>query len=418
MRVGRCAKTAMLLPVLLVWGASAPVPGTIITVAGGGNQAAGSGGLATKAKLRFPNGVAVDARGNIYIADSPSHLVARVSPDGRISRAAGPGSSRGMGDGGPATAALLESPADVAVDGLGNLYIVDIGHHRVRKIRPDGIITTVAGKGSARVQPGAFSGDGGPATEAELNEPVSVAVDHRGNIFIADRDNHRVRRVSPQGVIETVAGSGPPGHYNGGYAGDGGPAVKAWLNWPAGVAVDRQGNLFIADGGNYRVRRVNTEGIITTVAGGGTKAPGDGGPATEVRLSARSIAVDVAGSLYITDYLHNRIRKVNPDGAITTIAGTGDQGFGGDGGPAAQARLFSPYGLAVDSVGSLIIADSVNYRVRKVFSVAAPGLLAGRPFPVPVPDQAHISELRLLSSGPIFGRPGAPTTAPRCPGAA
>jgi len=343
--------------------------GTISTVAGNGTRGfSGDGGPATSAGLS-PQGVAVDAAGNLYIADTFNSRIRKVSPDGMMTTVAGvgpeyPANGGFSGDGGPATSASLYLPGSVVVDAAGNLYIADSYNHRIRKVSPDGIITTVAGDGfTDDYSRGRFSGDGGPATSASLNFPVGVAVDAARNLYIADFGNHRIRKVSPSGTISTVAGNGV---YK--FGGDGGPAVSASLNWPVKVAVDAAGNLYIADIYNNRIRRVSPSGTISTVAGGGTWAfSGDGGPATSASLALPvDVAADAAGNLYIADMNNNRVRKVSPGGIITTVAGNAAQRYSGDGGPATSASLFLPHGVAVDSSGNLYIADQYNNRIRKV----------------------------------------------------
>jgi sugar lactone lactonase YvrE len=281
-----------------------------------------------------------------------------------IATLAGNGTAEFSGDGGPATAGGLSSPLGVAVDGSGNVFIADTFNARIRKVTPQGFITTVAGSGMA-----GFSGDGGPATAAELFGPYSVAVDALGNLFIADTDNNRIREVTPQGIISTVAGYGSGTYGSHGFSGDGGPATAAELNFPYGVAVDALGNLFIADTENSRIREVTPEGVISTVAGGGYYL-GDGGPATAAELnSPMGIAVDALGDLFIGDTFNNRIREVTPQGTISTVAGNGTYGsggFSGDGGPATAAQLSGPSGVAVDALGNLFIADSTNNRIRQV----------------------------------------------------
>lgn len=351
---------------------AAPSGNRITTVAGSGTAGfGGDGGPAATASLRCPFGVALDGRGSLYIADYQNHRVRRVDPNGIITTVAGDGAKGYGGDGGPATAASLKDPAGVALDGEGNVYIADRSNQRVRKVGPDGIITTVAGDGT----PG-FGGDGGPATVASLNFPHAMVVDGAGDLYIADDYNHRVRKVAADGIITTVAGDGADG-----FSGDGGPAVAASLHFPHAVAFDGIGNLYIADRYNYRVRKVSPEGIITTVAGNGTIGfSGDGGPAATAALNLpQCVVVDGVGNLYITDYGNERVRRVGTDGIITTVAGAGAKGFGGDGGPAALAMLDQPLGIAVDVTGELYIADFGNHRVRKVSgeAVRAPRSQAG-----------------------------------------
>jgi sugar lactone lactonase YvrE len=303
--------------------------------------------------------VAVDGSGNLYIADTSNDRIRKVSPAGIITTVAGNGKSYGpLGDGGPATSARLNKPSGVAVDRLGNLYIADAGNCRIRKVSPTSIITTVAGNGTQ-----GSSGDGGPATSAELYFPQGVTVDRSGNLYIADRV---VRKVSPAGMIATAAGSGK-GY---GPSGDGGAATSARLYDAERVALDGLGNLYIADvDGNpttedSRIRKVSPVGVITTVAGGGSSR-GDGGPATNAQLFRPSdVAVDGSGNLYISDADSCRIRKVSPAGIITTVAGNGDRGYSGDGGPATGAELLEPTGLAVDGSGRIYIADKGGNAVR------------------------------------------------------
>jgi sugar lactone lactonase YvrE len=338
--------------------------GVITTVAGNGTAGfSGDGEPATVASLFHPTGVAVDRSGNLYIADRDNHRIRKVDPAGVITTLAGSGTAGFSGDGGPATAAELANPTGIAVIGFANpsIYIADFSNHRVRKVDSAGFITTVAGNGLA-----GFSGDGGPATAASLADPFAVAVDVSGNLFIADRDNQRIRKVDIDGVITTVAGNGMAG-----FSGDGGSATAASLYFPFGVAVDDAGNLYIADRNNQRIRRVDPAGVITTVAGNGTAGfSGDGGPAFIAALSFPSgVAVDNAGNLYIADQNNQRIRRVDPAGVITTVAGNGSFGFFGDGGPATAASLAFPIGMVVDGADNLYIADHLNQRIRLVVEV-------------------------------------------------
>ena len=312
----------------------------------------------SQAKLAFPHGVAVDGAGNLYIADTSSHRILRVNTEGTITTFAGTGEMGYSGDGGPAVQAQLNGPFGVAVDGAGNLYIADTLNYRIRRVDTEGTITTFAGTGEK-----GNSGDGDPAIQTLLNNPYDVAVDTNGNLYIADTSNHRILRVDIAGTITTFAGTGDRG-----FSGDGGPAVQALLNDPYGVAVDTDGNLYIADTLNQRIRRVDTEGTIATFAGTGDRGfSGDGGPAVQALLDRpRGVAADTDGNLYIADTLNQRIRRVDTEGTITTFAGTGNRGFSGDGGPAVAARLNFPTRLAVDGAGNLYIADTDNHSIRVV----------------------------------------------------
>lgn len=276
-----------------------------------------------------------------------------------ITTFAGNGAVGFGGDGGPATSASFYDPSEVTVDSVGNVYVVDANNERIRRIDLFGTITTVAGNGDC-----AFAGDGGPATSASFCYPTSVAVDASGNLYISDLNNQRVRRVDGStGVITTVAGNGASG-----YSGDGVPATSASLWNPYGVAV-YGGSFYVAEIGGNRVRRVDPAGIITTIAGNGASSySGDGGPATAAGLNGPSgIAFDAAGNLFIADQANSAVRRVDAaTGIITTVAGNGAPGFSGDGGPAAQATLNAPEDVAVDEKGNLFIADSTNERIRRV----------------------------------------------------
>ncbi len=338
----------------------------INTVAGTGVAGfKGDNELAVAAQLNRPYGIALDSTGSLYFSDYNNHRVRKISTDGKVSTVAGAGAGY-RGDGGPAASALLNCPREVAVDAGGSVYVTDAANHRVRLITPDGKIDTVAGTGVA-----GFSGDGGPASKAQLNYPLGVAVDSTGALYISDHSNNRVRKVSTDGKISTVAGTGVAG-----YKGDDGPAASAQLNRPYALAVDDADILYITDGNNHRVRKVASDGTISTVVGKGTAGfSGDGGLATSAQLNLPlGVVVDSAGTLYISDYNNHRVRKVTPDGQITTLAGKGTAGFGGDDGPAAAAQLNNPFGLAVDCVDTLYIADHLNNRIRKIASQRMAGL--------------------------------------------
>ena len=335
--------------------------GVLTPYAGNGNMGlAGDGSPALSASLNNPYGIALDASGNLYIADVGNQRIRKVTAaTGNMGQFAGNGGFKFSGDGGPASIGIFNQPTSVAVDAAGNLYIADYGNNRIRKVS-NGIVTTFAGNGVP-----AYAGDNGPAANASLNQPFAVAVDSSGALYIADYGNNVVRKVA-SGTITTVAGTGI-----GGYSGDGGPAKAATLANPAGIAVDLTGNIYIADAGNDVIRRVSN-GIISTVAGNGMQTfSGDGGPANKASLQINTyyfagIAVDSIGNLYIADTGNARVRVVSGgNGTITTFAGNGQQNSSGDGGPATGAGL-NPSGLALDPDGSLYIADSNNNYVRKV----------------------------------------------------
>ena len=338
--------------------------GIITTVAGDGTSGfSGDNRRASDSSLNLPTGVAVDGSGNLFIADLNNQRIRRVdAARGRITTVAGNGTSGFSGDNGPASNASLSNPTGVAVDGNGNLFIADLNDRRIRRVdAATGIITTVAGNGDF-----GFSGDDGPASDARLSNPTGVAVDGNGNLFIADQLNRRIRRVdAARGRITTVAGNGSFG-----FSGDNGPASDASLNFPNGVALDGSGNLFIADLNNQRIRRVDAAtGIITTVAGNGTSGfSGDNGPASDAMLASPvGVALDGSGNLFIADQFNRRIRRVDAaTGIITTVAGNGTSGFSGDNGPASDASLSNPTGVALDGSGNLFIADKLNNRIRRV----------------------------------------------------
>jgi len=378
--------------------------GLLTRVAGTGTAGySGDGGPAVAAQLNFPLGVAADSSGNVYVADEYNNRIRKISADGRISTVAGNGAQGYSGDHKAATSASLSYPFGVAVDAGGALYIADYGNSCIRKVSADGTISTVAGTGTQ-----GSAGDGGLATSAQLNRPQGMAVDSSGNLYIADYWNSLIRKVDTTGTISKFAGypwpqdvavDGPGNVYLiannsvyklnasgagyrevgtgiGGYSGDGGAASIAQLDNPLGLAADASGTLYIADSYSGRLRKVSA-GIITTVEGGGT---GDGGPGSFGQLNRPgSVARDSQGNVYINDSANCRIRRIAPNGAISTVAGTGVSGYSGDGkaATAAQLNLSAASGLALDASGNLYIADSGNGRVRKVDSSGTISTVAG-----------------------------------------
>lgn len=332
---------------------------TITTIAGTGvNGSLGDGSAATAAQLSFPVRVIFDAAGNLYIADHTNHRIRKVTPAGIISTCVGTGTAGFGGDGGLATAAQISFPVGVVFDAVGNMYIADRNNNRIRKVNTSGIISTVAGTVGA-----GFGGDGGQATSAQLSNPFGVAVDAAGNIYIGDSNNNRIRKVNTSGIISTIAGT-----ISAGFSGDGGPATSAQLNFPTGVRVDAAGNVYITDFNNNRLRKIDLSGNMSTVAGTATGGfSGDGAAANLAQLNTPyDVNFDISGNVYIVDSGNNRVRKINSAGIISTIAGTISAGFSGDGGLATSAQLSNPAGVAFDGTGNVFIADYNNNRIRKV----------------------------------------------------
>jgi len=331
----------------------------IYTDAGTGNMGfAGDGGAATSAYLSFPYSAIFDATGNMFISDANNHRIRKVDQNGIITTYAGTGTQGASGDGGAATLARFSFPYGMAFDGLGNLYVADYNNHRIRKITPAGIITTFAGNGVL-----GYSGDGAAANLAQLSYPISVAVDASNNIYIADGGNHRIRKVTTSGIISTVAGTGTAGD-----TGDGSLATSAQFQSPYAVAIDGSGNMYIAAYGNNKVRKVNTSGIISTFAGNGVLGySGDGGNATAANIAGPyGLTSDAGGNVYISESIGQRIRKIDGLGTITTFVGTGTGGYSGDGAACNLAQINGPAGVSFDAVGNFYVSDVGNNRIRKV----------------------------------------------------
>jgi uncharacterized protein (TIGR03437 family) len=330
--------------------------GTISTVVGNGSTAySGDGGSAQNALMNAPAGVAPGPGGVVYISDTNNQRIRRIGTDGTISTVVGNGTAGFAGDGAAASSAQVSYPAGLAVDSAGNVYFADLANQRVRKVS-GGVVSTIAGSGTS-----GFGGDGGSATAGQLNSPTAVAADNVGNLYIADFSNNAIRKVS-NGTISTLAGTGVAG-----YSGDNGLARQAQLNAPSGVAIDAAENVYVADSANQVVRKITPDGIITTFAGmnGNPGAGGDGGPAISAQLAVPSaIAVDSAGNVYITDASTARVRRVDTTGVISTIAGSGPPGYSGDNGPAAAAQFNGLIAIALDASGNIYLGDRANNVIR------------------------------------------------------
>ncbi len=303
----------------------------------------------------------VDAAGNIYVTDFADHRIRKVDTHDTLFTISGNGSAGYTGDGGPFAAAVYRNPSGICMDAAENLYICEWYNDVVRKVnRSTGIITTICGMGM-----GGFAGDGGPATAAHMETPKGICVDRYGNLYVADYGNHRIRKVDAiTGIITTVAGTGVAG-----YSGDNGAATAAKIAYPNGITVDTIGNVFISDYGNNRIRKIASgTGEISTYAGTGVMGyTGDGGAAVSAKM-VRPNAVHISrnGNLYISDNGNNVIRKVSPDGIITTVAGNGSFGFAGDNGPATNATFNGPSAVFADAAENLYIADGEASTIRKV----------------------------------------------------
>lgn len=335
---------------------------TISTIAGipGVAGYSGNGSFASSAKLFYPSSVCKNKDGNIFIADAFNNVIRKITLSGQISTIAGTGVAGYNGDGLPATSTQLIRPGNLAIDGNNNMYFSDggINSTRIRKINTAGIIYTVAGTGID-----GFSGNGGSAINAQINGVTEIVIDNSGNIFFCDFYNHMVRKISVNGIITTIAGNGIFG-----YSGDNGSAITAQLNFPAGLAIDKNGNIFIGDDENYVIRKVNASGIITTIAGTAIKGyAGDGGSALSAKLSGTTgLCFDNLGNLVFSDHENYVVRKITPQGLIYTIAGTGIRGYAGDGGPAITAKFTAISDVYCDNLGNILIADTENQILRKI----------------------------------------------------
>ena len=339
----------------------------IETVAGTVEVAEGIPG--TSVPLASPTNVAVDAVGNVYFAERFGHRIRKIDAAGMVTTYAGTGNWGYSGDGGSASRAQLHSPAGMAVDNDGNLYVAEREGHRVRRIDTSGTITTYAGTGEY-----GFGGDGGPAIQAQFGRPSGIAIDAEGILYVSSRNGQLIRRIDIEGVITTLAGA----REEEGDDGDGGPASLARIA-PTGIAVDSAGRVYVAQRQYHRVRRIDTKGVITGFAGTGEQGyGGDGGPAIQAQFDRpRRVAVDATGNVYVTDGDNRRVRKIDTAGVITTSAGTGDCCYDGDGGPALQARLNQPSGIAIDATSNVYVTDRSNHRIHKIDTAGVISTIAG-----------------------------------------
>jgi len=336
--------------------------GLVSTLAGSG-IAAFANGTGTAASFNYPHGVAVDGSGNIYVADRDNNLIRKISPVGVVSTLAGsgiPAYADGMG-----TAASFNYPHGVAVDHNGNVYVADGDNHRIRKISPAGLVSTLAGSGTP-----AYADDTGKA--ASFYYPFGIAVDGSENVFVADQGNNRIRKISPEGVVSTLAGSGTPAYADG-------TGTEASFYYPFGIAVDGSGNVFVADHFNHRIRKISPTGVVSTLAGSGTPAYADSTGIAASFNYPQGIALDGIGYVYVSDWFNNRIRKISPEGVVSTLAGSGNYAYADGTGTAAS--FDSPTGIAVDSSGNVYVADGWNQRIRKIKQIYLGGYLVSPSLP-------------------------------------
>lgn len=343
--------------------------GIVETIPGGRRESVvGPNGALLPVRFGDPQAMVVGGEGDIFVADTYAHRVLRTTPTGATTVVAGLASLPSEKEGGPVEFAQLFNPWGIATAPTGELFIADTGRNRILHVGQDGHFMTVAGKGLSIVRiegsgpPPQFSGDGGPADKADLDEPNGVAVDAQGNIYISDSLNNRIRKITTNGEIQTIAGNGQAG-----FSGDGEPAITATLAHPMGLAVDASGNIYIADRENNRIRKISPDGIITTVIGNGEKAMSGEGLALSVTLNfPHGVALDTKGTLYVADTFNHRILRLDPDGIVRQVAGSGRQEFTGDEGPAVKAGLGAPDSLAIDARGNVYIAARANWRIRKI----------------------------------------------------
>jgi sugar lactone lactonase YvrE len=323
------------------------IPGNIVTTFAGTGSPGSANGTALAASFKNPNGVAIDAFRNIYVADAGNHIIRKITPMGVITTLAGSGTAGYTN--GTGTAASFNIPTGVALDLAGNVYVADAGNHVIRKITYMGVVTTLAGSGTV----GSTDGLG---TAASFDAPSGIATDAAGDIYMSDFSNHRIRKVTSRGVVTTLAGSGVEGHINA-------TGTAASFRFPQGVAMDTAGNVYVADMGNYLIRKITPAGVVTTFAGSGNGGSSDGtGTAANIQ-SPESVATDAAGNVYVADS-YNNIRKITPTGVVTTLAGSGTAGSSD--GTSNAASFYQPIGIVTDTAGNIYVADYYNHKIRKI----------------------------------------------------
>ena len=323
--------------------------GPVVTTLAGSGKAGFADGAGAEASFHRPDGLVVDKSGNIYVSDAENHRVRKITPDGTTTTLAGSGQD-GYADG-KGLEAVFSGPAGIAVDKSGNIYTSEWKGHRVRKITPEGVVTTLAGSGNA-----GFSD--GTGELASFNTPEGVAVDFNLNVYVSDSGNRRIRKITPNGVVTTIAGSGKEGFADGYKA-------EACFKNPKGITLDREGNIYVSDTGNHRVRKITPSGVVTTLAGSGNAGFADGTGEKASFNGPQSPNVDGIGNVYVADYSNNRIRKITPSGIVTTLAGSGNRGA--QDGYGTAATFCGPWGVALDSVGSVYVSDHENNKIRKIY---------------------------------------------------
>ncbi len=333
-------------------------PGGLVTTLAGDGHPYLTNGPAAASEFYSPQGVAVDGSGNVFVADTGDHVIRKIDASGQVTTYAGAGAAPGFADGAAASASF-DSPGGLAIDAAGNVYVADSGNNRIRKIDTGGNVTTVAGNGVA----GDTDGTGGPSGSAQFAWPTGIAADGAGNLFVADTGNNRIRKIDPEGNVTTFAGNGSAGFADG----SGGRSGSAELRWPGGVALGAAGDLFVADQDNYRLRRIDPSGDVTTVAGG--PAPGfvDGSSSVARFYGPRAVALAASGTIVVADEENDAIREVDATGTVTTLAGDGAAGyFDGQGGGSGAIEFDAPQGIAVDGYGKIYVADTGNDRLRSI----------------------------------------------------